>query len=237
MVPNLVAIPIMLAGTEAQKAAYLPQFCDEAMPKMTAALTEPIIQFNPYKLKTTASLAGENYVLNGTKTAVPLAADAEMILIYANEDGKTQGFLVPADTGGETIGERNKLMGLNALPLYPVTLENVRIPAENRLGGEAGADFSLILNHSRVALAAMAVGMARATFLNKMATRSQDVTATLSMGMTLDHAVSMSIPVLGGAAWMAFGFEYVFVGAAGIALSSSLVAAFVHIPDDPAQEE
>jgi len=164
MVPNLVAIPIMLAGTEAQKAAYLPQFCDEAMPRMTAALTEPRIQFNPYQLKTTATLAGESYELNGVKTAVPLAADAEMILVYANEDGKTQGFLVPADAAGVTVGERNKLMGLNALPLYPVTLENARIPAENRLGGEAGADFGLILNHSRVALAAMAVGMARAGY-------------------------------------------------------------------------
>ena len=87
MVPNLVAIPVMLAGTEAQKEAYLPQFCDESMPKMTAALTEPTIQFNPYKLKTTASLAGDSYVLNGTKTAVPLADSADLILVYANEDG------------------------------------------------------------------------------------------------------------------------------------------------------
>ncbi len=164
MVPNLVAIPLMLAGTEAQKTAYLPQFCDEAMPRMTAALTEPRIQFNPYKLKTTATLAGDSYELNGMKTAVPLADKADLILVYADEGGKTQGFLIPADAEGVTIGERNQLMGLNALPLYPVTLENARVPAENRLGGEAGANFGLILNHSRVALAAMAVGMARAGY-------------------------------------------------------------------------
>ncbi len=164
MVPNLVAIPVMLAGTEAQKEAYLPQFCDEAMPNMTAALTEPVIQFNPYKLKTTASLVGDSYVLNGAKTAVPLADKANLILVYANEDGKTQGFLVPADAAGLEIGERNKLMGIHALPTFTVTLTDCQIPAENKLGGAEGADFGLILTHSRVALGAMAVGVARAGY-------------------------------------------------------------------------
>lgn len=164
MVPNLVAIPLMLAGTEAQKEAYLPQFCDEAMPKMTAALIEPVIQFNPYRLKTTAVRQGDGYVLNGQKTAVPLGDKADLILVYANEDGQTQGFLVPADAAGLTIGEKNKWMGLNALPMYALSLENVQVPAENRLGDDNGADFGLILNHSRVALAAMAVGVARAGY-------------------------------------------------------------------------
>ncbi len=72
-----------------------------------------------------------------------------------------------------------------------------------------------------------AVGMARTTLLSRTAARPEDVTASLSMGVTLDHAVSMSIPMLGGATWMAFGFEYVFVGAAVLALASSVVALFV----------
>jgi hypothetical protein len=75
-----------------------------------------------------------------------------------------------------------------------------------------------------------AVGMARTTYLNKIATAGGDVTASLSMGVTLDHAVSMSLPILGGATWMAFGFEYVFLGAAVLALASSGVAAFVRVP-------
>ncbi len=164
MVPNLVAIPLMLAGTEAQKGAYLPQFCDEAMPRMTAALTEPRIQFNPYKLKTTASLAGESYELNGTKTAVPLADNAKFILVYANEDGQTQGFLVPMDAEGLEIGKRNKLMGINALPTFTIALTGCQVPVENKLGGADGIDFGLILAHSRVALGAMAVGVARAGY-------------------------------------------------------------------------
>lgn len=162
MTPNLVAIPVMLCGTDAQKEAYLPPFCDEAAPPVTAALIEPVIQFNPYKLKTTAARDGDGYVLNGSKTFVPLADAAEVILVYANEDGQTQAFLVPAGAPGLTIDKRDKLMGVKALSTNLVTLADCRVPAENKLGGEAGIDFPLLLNHSRVALGAMAVGVARA---------------------------------------------------------------------------
>lgn len=164
MTPNLVAIPLLLCGTEEQKAQFLPQFCEEIPPKMTAALTEPAVQFSPYKLRTTAVRDGDAYVLSGTKTFVPQANDAEYILVYAAEGGKTQAFLVPAGTEGLTVGGRNKLMGIHSLPAYLVTLNEVRVPAANKLGGENGIDFSLILNHSRVALGAAAVGMARAGF-------------------------------------------------------------------------
>ena len=164
MTPNLVAIPLLLCGTDEQKAQFLPRFCEETPPKMTAALIEPAVQFSPYKLRTTAVRDGDAYVLSGTKTFVPQASDAEYILVYAAEGGKTQAFLVPAGTEGLTVGGRNKLMGIHSLPAYLVTLNEVRIPAANKLGGEDGIDFSLILNHSRVALGAAAVGMARAGF-------------------------------------------------------------------------
>ena len=164
MVPNLVAIPVMLAGTEAQKETYLPQFCDDKMPAMTAAMTEPLVRFDPYRLKTTAVRDGSIYVLNGTKTAVPLADTAELILVYANEDGQTQAFLVPTETAGLTVDEKAKLMGIKGLPTFKVTLANCRISAESKLGGDEGIDFSLILNHSRVALGAAAVGVARAGY-------------------------------------------------------------------------
>ncbi len=170
MVPNLVALPIMLAGTEAQKAALLPHFCDVAIPKMTAALTEPRVKYNPYRLETTAVADGDDYVLNGVKTVVPLAGEAEMILVYAAENdganfgGATQAFLVPTDTDGLQIEAKDKLMGIKALPTHKVTLTDVRVPKSSKLGGENGINFSLILNHSRVALGAAAVGMARAGY-------------------------------------------------------------------------
>ncbi len=164
MAPNLVAVPVMLCGTEAQREEYLPRFCDEAPPRLTAALIEPLVQFSPYRLKTTAVREGAEYVLEGAKTFVPLADEAEVILVYANEGGHTQAFLVPAGAPGLTVGKRDKLMGVKALTTNLLTLNNCRIPAENKLGGEAGIDFSLLLNHSRVALGAAAVGVARAGF-------------------------------------------------------------------------
>lgn len=161
MAPNLVAVPLMLAGTEAQKEAHLPLFCEESLPKVTAALTEPVIQFDPRQLKTTAVLDGDHYILNGTKSFVPLADEAETFLIYANEDGATQAFFVPVGAEGLAVLNREKLMGIRALPTFQVKLDNVRISAVNKLGGSAGIDFGLILNHSRVALGAIAVGMAK----------------------------------------------------------------------------
>jgi acyl-CoA dehydrogenase len=164
MAPNQVAIPLMLCGNDAQKETYLPLFADEQIPHLTAALTEPVIQFNPYRLKTTAVREGAHYILNGAKTMVPLAAEADLILVYASEDGQTQAFLIPADTPGMTVGKRDKLMGLHALPTYMVTLSDVRVPAESKLGGADGINFNLLLAHSRIALGAAAVGMARAGY-------------------------------------------------------------------------
>jgi acyl-CoA dehydrogenase len=164
MTPNLVAIPIMLCGTDSQKAQYLPEFCEETPPKMTGALVEPVVQFNPYQLRTTAVRDGNNYILQGSKTFVPMADEAETILIYANEAGQTQAFLVPMNTPGLAVGQRDKLMGIKALSTNMLSLSECRFPMEYRLGGDSGIDFSLILNHSRVALGAAAVGVARAGY-------------------------------------------------------------------------
>jgi acyl-CoA dehydrogenase len=128
---------------------------------VTAALTEPVIQFDPRQLKTTAVLEDDQYILNGTKSFVPLADEAETFLIYANEDGATQAFFVPVGAEGLAVLNREKLMGIRALPTFQVKLDNVRVSAVNKLGGSAGIDFGLILNHSRVALGAIAVGMAK----------------------------------------------------------------------------
>jgi alkylation response protein AidB-like acyl-CoA dehydrogenase len=163
-VPSLVALPVMLAGTAEQQAAYLPQFCEQSPPKVSAALVEPSVQFDPRSLKTTATRDGDTYVLNGAKCQVPMADTAETILVYACEGDSVQAFLVPAATEGLQVGERERLMGIKALPTYALALEDCRLPLECKLGGEQGIDFALLLNHSRVALGAAAVGLAKAGF-------------------------------------------------------------------------
>jgi len=72
--------------------------------------------------------------------------------------------------------------------------------------------------------------IARATYLDKIAENDADIHASLSLGVTIDHAVSMSIPTLGGLVWVVYGFPYVFVAAAVIAAMNLGAAAFVRVP-------
>lgn len=164
LAPNNVAVPVLLAGTAAQREAHLPLFCEATMPHVTAAMQEPGLQYDPRNLKCTAVLQNDHYLLNGKKSLVPLAEAAETFLVYANENGQTQAFFVPAGAVGLEIGEREKLMGLKALPTFTLNLANVKVPVVNRLGGDEGLDIGVILNHGRVALGAAAVGVARAGF-------------------------------------------------------------------------
>jgi alkylation response protein AidB-like acyl-CoA dehydrogenase len=165
MTPSLFAMPILLAGSEEQKKEYLPKVIEGDWVPYTAALIEYAFDFDANALRTIAKADGGDYVLSGEKAFVPFAKDAEAMLVYANLDGKTQGFIVPKGAAGLSVSdEREKLMGLNALPMYRVKLDAVKVPAANRLGGEAGHDFGLILASMQIASASAAVGVAKASF-------------------------------------------------------------------------
>jgi alkylation response protein AidB-like acyl-CoA dehydrogenase len=161
MLPGLFMIPVMMVGSKEQKETYLSSIVEAEWTPYTAALLEGVMDFDPTDLQTMATENGDEYILQGEKRMVPFAADAKAMLVYANLDGKTQGFIVPEDTAGVSVGEREKLLGLNALPNYSVRFDDVRIPKENRLGGPGGHDFAPIIDSARLAMAAIAVGMAR----------------------------------------------------------------------------
>ena len=164
MTPGLFAIPILLAGSDEQKKQYLPEVIEAEWLPYTAALIEPRFDFDPNELATIAKEDGDSYVITGEKSYVPYALDAKAFLVYASLDGKTQGFILPAGSDGVEVGERQKLMGIHALYVHKVAFNGVRVPRENRLGGPAGHDFAPILDASRVAMAAMALGVSRAAF-------------------------------------------------------------------------
>src|SRR5688572_9384408 len=132
--PATFALAVLHAGTEEQKQTYLPAFCDMARPLATAALIEPSVAYDPWRPKTIATRQGDSVILSGEKTYVPLAADAERFIVYASdsETGKVDGYIVERDTAGLTVGDRVKLMGLRAVPMYKLSLTDVTIPAENR---------------------------------------------------------------------------------------------------------
>jgi alkylation response protein AidB-like acyl-CoA dehydrogenase len=164
LAPGLYVLPILMAGTQDQKESLIPPVIEAEWKPYTAALIEPRFDFDPNDLHTEAIESGDSYVLTGEKVFVPYAAESQGMILYARLDGNTQGFILPQDMDGMKISERQKLMGVNALPLYEVTLDGVRIPKENRLGGNDGHEMASILDATRVAVAAFGVGLSRAAF-------------------------------------------------------------------------
>jgi alkylation response protein AidB-like acyl-CoA dehydrogenase len=170
LTPRLLAFPVIEMGTDLQRSRFLPQLSAENFVAATAALMEPWFDFDPADMKTTALAdASGQYVITGAKCYVPLAIDSETILVCAAEApgqglSGVEGFLVPRDSPGLKISTRETNMGLKGLATFELTFEQCRVPPENRLGGECGIDFSRLLSETRVAMAAMAVGVARASF-------------------------------------------------------------------------
>jgi len=162
MAPGLFAVPILLAGSEEQKKEYLPAIVEGDWTPYSAALIEQHFDYDPNELRTTATIDGDYFVISGEKYYVPFAREAKTMLVFASLSGKTQGFIVPSDLSGIKIGERQKMLGIHALPVYPVKFDNVHIPSVHRLGGENGHDFSPILASYWLTTAAMALGVSKA---------------------------------------------------------------------------
>ncbi len=78
-----------------------------------------------------------------------------------------------------------------------------------------------------------ALRVARTTYLKKIADDPSDITPTISMGITIDHAVAMTLPVLSGYIWEAYGFRWVFILAAAIAFMGFFVCLRIRTPERP----
>jgi acyl-CoA dehydrogenase len=162
--PGLFALPILLCGSERQKQEWLPQVIADQWKPYSAALVEPHFDFDPNELRTTAVESGDNYLITGEKVFVPFGEEMENCIVYAQLDGSTQGFIVPANSPGIENDGRQSLMGINALPLYKIRFDQVSVPKHNRLGEAGGHDFEPFLAASRVAVAALGVGLSKAAF-------------------------------------------------------------------------
>jgi len=169
LAPRLVVFPVLEMGTPEQQARVLKAYAGAEFCAGSAAVMEPRYDFDLAALSATATRENGAYVLNGAKCFVPLGRQAEHLLVYARTEDRegydaVSGFIVDQGTPGLRIVEREKNMGLKGLETDELVLENCRVPAANRLGGDAGCDFAKLMNYSRVALGAMAVGVARAAF-------------------------------------------------------------------------
>ncbi len=171
----LGALPILIAGTPAQKQKYLTLLTTakpDGMPRLGAfALTEPEAGSDAASLKTTAKKVDGGYLLNGTKHFITNGGIADVYTVFATRDPSLgadgiDGFIVEGAWNGVKAGKKEKKMGIRASHTAQVHFEDVFVPAENRLG-EEGDGFMIVLqtlDHSRPIVAAGAVGVARAAF-------------------------------------------------------------------------
>ena len=125
----------------------------------------------------------------------------------------------------DRFGERLVLM-IDAVLLIGVCL-GYGFAAEMGLGEWA---VDLIYASFVLDLVLFNVSIARTTYASKIVARKDDLTATLSLGVTIDHAVSMSIPTLGGLVWVMYGYQHVFVGAAVVAVLTLVATGFISVP-------
>jgi len=169
LAPRMLAYPVLEMGTEEQKARLLKRLASPAFVAATAAVMEPRWDFDLTDLKTAAKRDGASWILSGVKCAVPLAAQSETILVYA-KSGAGEGFagveafIVPRAAAGVAVGERAKNMGIKGLATFEVQLNDVKLDAGARLGGDKGINYSRLMSQARVGFGAMAVGVMRAAF-------------------------------------------------------------------------
>lgn len=163
LAPGGVASALTHWGSADQQATYLKEFAGENVPQACVAIVEPHPLFDPTALKTTAVRTPSGYRLNGVKSLVPAAADAELFLVGAQLNGKPTLFVVESSSHGLTV-TADPSMGLRAAALGLIELDNVTVPLSARLGEDAAsdADYSEAIALSRLGWAALAVGTAHA---------------------------------------------------------------------------
>ncbi|MEE2662706.1 MAG: acyl-CoA dehydrogenase family protein [Myxococcota bacterium] len=163
MVPAGFANAIADFGTPEQQQAYLPALCGDSFQACAIAAVEPGAFCDPELPQTKAEPKGNDaFVISGAKAFVPLADRASHFLVIARSNGGLDAFVVDREARGLTISEREKHMGLKALPTCGLELERVEVPASARLGGAAGCDVRRLLDGGRAALAAVMTGVSRA---------------------------------------------------------------------------
>ncbi len=158
---------LVMFGTEDQKAKWLPGIASGDT-VTSFALTEPEAGSDSAAVQTKAVRDGDAYVLNGTKRYITNAGKAQLFTVMARTDQTKKGaagvsaFLVPRDLPGLSVGKSEKKMGQQGAHIHDVIFDNVRVPAENRLGAE-GEGFKVamqVLDRGRLHISAVCVGVA-----------------------------------------------------------------------------
>lgn len=197
-VHNSVAVyPILAFGTEAQKTRWVPPL---AQGKKIGAfcLTEPNAGSDAGAVTATATLDGDQYVLNANKVFVTNGGVADVCLVFARTDpaaGRRGISVVIAERGvpGFVVGDLEDLCGMRANPVSSIRLYDCRVPRDHLLGREGqGLQIGLVaLDTGRMGIAAQAVGIAQAAL--EAAVQYARQRRTFGMAIENHQAVQMMI--------------------------------------------
>jgi alkylation response protein AidB-like acyl-CoA dehydrogenase len=169
-VNKLGSLPVILSGSEELKKKYLgPLAKGDAM--FSYCLSEPEAGSDAVGMKTKAVRDGDHWVLNGVKRWITNAGVSEYYTVMAVTDPEKRSkgisaFVVEKSDPGVSFGAPEKKLGIKGSPTREVYFDNVRIPAD-RMIGEEGTGFATAmrtLDHTRITIAAQALGVAQGAF-------------------------------------------------------------------------
>ncbi|MGH3348604.1 MAG: acyl-CoA dehydrogenase family protein [Nocardioides sp.] len=167
-VNKLGSLPVQLAGSEELKKTYLTRLA-AGEGGFSYCLSEPDAGSDAGGMKCRAERDGDDWVLNGVKRWITNAEESEYYTVMAVTDpekrtrGGITAFVVEKSDEGVSFGAPEKKLGIKGSPTKEVYLDNVRIPGDRIIGAE-GEGFSIAmrtLDHTRVTIAAQAVGVAQ----------------------------------------------------------------------------
>src|SRR6266576_2535573 len=181
-VQALGSYPILVAGSEEQKKRLCPPLASGE--KVAAyALSEPGSGSDAAAMKTRAKRYGNEYVLSGTKQFITHGSIAGTLVVFAQTDPGADhrgisAFVLERENSPWKVEKLEHKLGIRGSPTAQIVLEEVKVPAANRLG-EEGAGFKLalaVLDRSRPGIGAQALGIAEGAFayaLNYVKDRKQ----------------------------------------------------------------
>src|SRR5579875_332384 len=189
----MLTLPRQGLGQAAIRAVATPEQLERFGGKWAAmAITEPEAGSDSAAIRTTATLDGDEYVLNGEKIFVTSGDRAELIVVWATLDrsagrGAIKSFVVERDNPGLKLDRLEHKLGIRASDTANFVLQDCRVPKENLLGSpeihEAGQGFAGVMktfDNTRPLVAGMAVGVARACL-----ERTRELLA--EAGITIDY--------------------------------------------------
>jgi alkylation response protein AidB-like acyl-CoA dehydrogenase len=167
---SLGAMPIYRFGTEEQRREWLPRLVTGEM-LGAFGLTEPGGGSDAGATRTTAVLDGDEWVINGTKSFITNSGTdiTGLVTVTAVTGTRPDGgkeissIIVPSGTPGFTVAPGYSKVGWNASDTHELSFDGVRVPAANLVGerGRGYAQFLRILDEGRIAISALAVGLAQ----------------------------------------------------------------------------